>query len=77
MRARRVQNSDELVVTKAKRMAKELFAELEPDARKKKLDNNVCWSVNRWQPSLVLSFHTCTTFHTRGLRCDASVLLAT
>jgi len=41
-RARRVKNSDEMVVTKAKKMGKELFAELEPDARKKMLDSVVC-----------------------------------
>jgi len=40
-RARRVQNSDELVVTKAKKMGRELFAELPPDARKKILDSIV------------------------------------
>jgi gas vesicle protein len=38
-RARKVQNSDEMVVTEAKKMGKELFAELEPDARKHKLDS--------------------------------------
>ena len=40
-RARRVQHSDELVVTKAKKIGKELFAELQPDARKKMLDSVV------------------------------------
>lgn len=43
VRARKVQNSDEMVVTKAKKMGKELFAELQPDARKKMLDSIVCW----------------------------------
>ena len=42
IRAQRVQNSDEMVVTKAKKMGKELFAELQPDARKKMLDSIVC-----------------------------------
>ena len=41
-RARRVQHSDEMVVTKAKKIGKELFAELQPDARKKMLDSIVC-----------------------------------
>ena len=42
VRAQRVQNTDEMVVTKAKKMGKELFAELQPDARKKMLDSVVC-----------------------------------
>ena len=42
VRTQRVQNTDELVVTKAKKMGKELFAELQPDARKKMLDSIVC-----------------------------------
>jgi len=41
VRTQRVQNTDELVVTKAKKMGKELFAELQPDARKKMLDSIV------------------------------------
>jgi len=40
-RARRVQHSDELVVTKAKKIGRELFAELQLDARKKMLDSVV------------------------------------
>jgi len=40
-RAQRVQNTDEMVVTKAKKMGKELFAELQPDARKKMIDSIV------------------------------------
>lgn len=41
---RRVQNapnSDEMVVTEAKRKGKELYADLEPEARKQKLDSMV------------------------------------
>ena len=40
-RAKKVENSDEIVVTKAKKMGRELFAELDPDARKQKLDSIV------------------------------------
>ena len=47
-RAKRVENNDELVVTKAKKMGKELFAELDPESRKLKLDSfvSVMVSVN-------------------------------
>lgn len=48
-RARRVHNSDELVVTTAKRMGRELYADLEPEARKEKLDSIV--SHFRWEIS--------------------------
>jgi PDZ domain-containing protein 8 len=40
-RAKRVENTDEMVVTKAKKMGKELFAELDPETRKQKLDSIV------------------------------------
>lgn len=40
-RAKRVENSEELVVTKAKKMGKELFVELDPESRKQKLDTFV------------------------------------
>jgi len=50
-RAQRVQNTDEMVVTKAKKMGKELFAELQPDARKKMID-----SIVRWVESTVLCY---------------------
>ena len=42
-RAKKVENSDEMVVTKAKKMGKELYAELDPEARKRKLDDMVSY----------------------------------
>ena len=39
------QNLDELVVTSAKQMGKELFAHLDVDDRKQKLDSMVCHSL--------------------------------
>ena len=45
-RAKKVENNDELVVTKAKKMGKELFAELDPESRKQKLDSFVSLRVS-------------------------------
>lgn len=40
-RVQNAPNSDEMVVTEAKRKGKELYADLEPEARKQKLDSMV------------------------------------
>lgn len=40
-RVQKIPNSDEMVVTEAKRKGKELYVDLEPEVRKQKLDSMV------------------------------------